>query len=357
MYIEEMASLIQKISEALLEPFATPERLAHALSNAVRSYTIDWQSKTALPYMLSSIIIAWLIYRLDRRSGRIGATTFASFLCPRQIYLHRSAIVDYKYVAFDLSIKLLLYTPLISGVSWVLYKSMRAVISTVAVEAPLSGPLTIGYIPGLIAFMLGDFGFFLSHYLMHKVPLLWHFHEVHHSAEVLTPVTVHRVHPVEDLVNALVGACIGAIGATVYSSSSSEEVGMMTFLGVNILLVFYFAFAFQLRHSHVWLSYGKWLSRILVSPAQHQIHHSVDPKHWDKNFGFTFAIWDWAFGSLYVPKSKETLRFGLSYANPQDFSTVSQLYFMPFVKAMRPRMVGQMPPASLNPNDNSQRIS
>lgn len=348
--------MIQKILETLLEPFMTWERLFHALSNAVRSYTIDWHSKTALPYMLSSVVIAWLIYRVDRRTGRTGTTKFGQFLCPPGIYLHRSAIVDYKYVAVDLSVKLLLYTPLISGMSWLLYKSLHAFLGIIVLDLSSLGSFSVAFLPGLIAFLLGDFGFFFSHYLMHKVPVLWHFHEVHHSAEVLTPVTVHRVHPVEDLVNALVGGGISAVAAAMYSALSSEEVHMTTIFGVNILLFVFFAAAFQLRHSHIWLSYGPWLSRVLVSPAQHQIHHSVDPKHWDKNFGFTFAFWDACFGSLYVPKSRETLRFGLSYADPQDFSTVPKLYLLPFVKAVKRRMAGRISPTGLGPDNSAQHI-
>jgi len=189
--------------------------------------------------------------------------------------------------------------------------------------------------PGLIGFLLADFGFFLSHYLMHKVPLLWVFHEVHHSAEVLTPVTVHRVHPVEELVNALVGSSILAAGAATYSTLLEKDLAFVTIFGVNALTFIFFALAFQLRHSHVWLSYGPLLSRIFISPAQHQIHHSQESKHWDKNFGFTFAFWDAWFGSLYVPRSREIIRFGLPYGDPRDFSSICKLYFLPFSKAMK----------------------
>lgn len=328
--------LMDKVLETLLEPFQTWEHVMFAVTNGIRSYTIDWQSKTALPYMASSLVIAWIIYRVDQRSGRLtNERSFLRFVCPREVYLHASAIIDYKFVAIDLSVKLLLYAPLISGVSWVLYKGMYALLQPLTLDVSATSPFTIAFIPGIVGVLLGDFGFFLSHYLMHKIPFLWPFHEVHHSAEVLTPVTVHRVHPVEDLVNVLVAGCISAAGAATYSSLSSQEVGLVTIFGVNVLFFVYFAFAFQLRHSHVWLAYGPVFSRILISPAQHQIHHSLDPKHWNKNFGFIFAVWDAMWGSLYVPRSREALQFGLSYADPQDFASVRKLYFLPFVKSIR----------------------
>src|SRR4030095_15072578 len=51
-----------------------------------------------------------------------------------------------------------------------------------------------------------------------------------------------------------------------------------------------------------------------------------------------FAFWDGLAGSLYVPKGRENLTFGLPDADPADFSTVRNLYRLPFVKARR--MVG-----------------
>jgi sterol desaturase/sphingolipid hydroxylase (fatty acid hydroxylase superfamily) len=111
------------------------------------------------------------------------------------------------------------------------------------------------------------------------------------------------------------------------------ELDLLSIFGVNIVLLLYFAFAFQLRHSHIWLSYGPILSWIFISPAQHQIHHSMERRHVDKNFGFTLAIWDAMFGCLYVPKERERFRFGVAGADPEDFSSVARIYFLPFRKA------------------------
>jgi sterol desaturase/sphingolipid hydroxylase (fatty acid hydroxylase superfamily) len=66
-----------------------------------------------------------------------------------------------------------------------------------------------------------------------------------------------------------------------------------------------------LQHSHVWLSYGPILEHLLISPAQHQIHHSRLDAHHGRNFGTTLALWDWLFGTLYVIRGREDLSFGL----------------------------------------------
>jgi sterol desaturase/sphingolipid hydroxylase (fatty acid hydroxylase superfamily) len=61
----------------------------------------------------------------------------------------------------------------------------------------------------------------------------------------------------------------------------------------------------------MWIAFRGVLGRIFVSPAYHQVHHSSNPKHFNKNFGSCLALWDWMFGTLYVPeKEREPLTFG-----------------------------------------------
>ena len=147
-------------------------------------------------------------------------------------------------------------------------------------------------------------------------------------------MTVYRVHPLEEFVNACVGSALGALGAAIYGGLSQSDVTVITIFGVNVVIFAFHMFAFQLRHSHIWLSYGPVMSRLFISPAQHQIHHSLDPKHWSRNYGLIFAVWDGVFGSLYVPRSREILRLGVP-TDPGDFSSVTKLYFLPFAKAAR----------------------
>lgn len=332
-------SFIDKVAGYVLAPFQSLETFLVAVSGAISAVS-DLQSKTAWLYLLTSAAIASALYLGDRRKG-LAPPRLREFLLPSSVYLHRSAIVDYKFVAVDLSIKLVVYTPLISGFAYLVYKATAAPLAglfggRLAVESTIGGTLAIP----VLAILAADFGFFLSHYLMHKVRLLWYFHEVHHSAEILTPVTVYRTHPVEDLVNGVVAAVISGTGSALYTSTTGNDVSLPAIFGINVIQFAFFSFAFQLRHSHIWLCYGPFLSRIFISPAQHQIHHSVEPRHWDKNFGFMLAIWDGMFGCLYVPKERETLQLGVPGADPRDFSSVAKLYFLPFAKAARHMRAG-----------------
>ena len=101
-------------------------------------------------------------------------------------------------------------------------------------------------------------------------------------------------------------------------------------MGMNVIAFVYYFMGYALRHSHFWISYGPVLSHVFISPAQHQIHHSADKKHWDKNFGGTFALWDWLFGTLYIPRKKEDLTFGIGRESEWEFPSVWSLYAKPF---------------------------
>jgi sterol desaturase/sphingolipid hydroxylase (fatty acid hydroxylase superfamily) len=179
--------------------------------------------------------------------------------------------------------------------------------------------------------LVDDFATYVVHALHHRWPLLWEFHKVHHSAEVLTPLTVYRKHPVYNLLSrvtniAIVGPFQGLIAALFAGPADP-----VTLFGANVVFSLFHLLGANLRHSHVWLSFGPRLSHVFISPAQHQIHHSKAPQHWDKNFGEVFALWDWMFGTLYVPgREREALEFGVAGDAGQEHATLWQAYFVPF---------------------------
>lgn len=72
----------------------------------------------------------------------------------------------------------------------------------------------------------------------------------------------------------------------------SRRTWIMILFSMNVFAALFYSCAYQLRHSHVRLSYESLLSYVFINPAQHQIHHSADQRHLNKNFGNTFAIWD-----------------------------------------------------------------
>jgi sterol desaturase/sphingolipid hydroxylase (fatty acid hydroxylase superfamily) len=179
-----------------------------------------------------------------------------------------------------------------------------------APDARIATPVAM-LLCALLPFMASDFALYWSHRLFHRYPLLWRAHRLHHAPEVLTPLTAFRFWPQEQIVHmggaALMnGFALGAVGI-----AYGAQVTPLTLLGVNAFtLVWNLAFS-HLRHSHIAMSFPRWLSFILVSPHMHQAHHSADAAQHDKNFATVFALWDWIFGTLYVPAKEERFRFGV----------------------------------------------
>lgn len=136
----------------------------------------------------------------------------------------------------------------------------------------------------LLAVLVGDFLSWLGHMIRHKVPLFWKFHAVHHSQSELNLFTDARVHPLDRMV------------------SSTLRFIPFLMLGNDLPVILAWA-VFEtiypkFYHANVRLNFGP-LRYILVTPQSHRVHHAHEAKYRDKNFGFTFSIWDRIFGTHY----------------------------------------------------------
>jgi sterol desaturase/sphingolipid hydroxylase (fatty acid hydroxylase superfamily) len=195
------------------------------------------------------------------------------------------------------------------------------------------GPISIMVFAVALS-MASDFGYFLFHWAAHKFPPLWAIHKLHHSAEVMTPLTAARVHPLERLVmgpsTALTTGLI--LGPMLYFYAG--ETDMPTIFGLDVFSVLFFVLGHNLHHSHVWVYYGPIVGRLIVSPAQHQVHHSSLPRHLDRNYAEHWAIWDTIFGTLYLPRGRETLTLGLAGYQTQPHTGVLTAWFMPVADVM-----------------------
>jgi len=182
--------------------------------------------------------------------------------------------------------------------------------------------------------LVTDFFGFLGHYASHKIDFLWKFHAVHHSAEVLTPFTSGRNHPIDALWAAITTLLPGALatGTVLYYSGSSLEPQAVAIISIWNAIEQARGVLF---HSHLPVSFGK-LNYLFNSPVMHQIHHSAELRHRDKNMGGIVSIWDWVFGSLYIPTKNENFQLGLSEAergekNPHR--NVGSFYLRPVIDA------------------------
>ena len=305
-------------------------------------YPLVPSSRIFVLYLVSAVALAALAWHMQRkRSARTEKTRtireFARWCAPKDIYTHRSAIVDYQFYAITMVlygfgvIPVLIGGPTVSA--WAGQWLSQGFGENVRIEGEPA--IAVEALYTAIALIAFDLGTFAGHWLQHRVPWLWEFHKVHHSAQVLTPITAYRMHPTDVVVS---GVCVAITTGTVQGCfvwATGTGVNETLVLGLNAGLFAFYLGGFNLRHSHVWLDYPRWMGWVLVSPAQHQIHHSSDPIHFDRNFGFILSWWDRATGTLYVPAQRENLELGLGQGEDKDYNSVGALYIIPFMKIAR----------------------
>lgn len=286
---------------------------------------------------ITAAIYLGFVYK--KRSGRVPSLKkIVSMVLPRRLVLHRSHLIDLALLAFSQSALVLLFAWMVIGIHfinmsvsglmvWLLGPATPSSLDTWMVMAIMTVALYLAY----------EFSYWLDHYLSHRIPFLWEFHRVHHEAEVLSPLTNARVHPIDQVVFTNITAIITGTVNGVLTYAFGQDVGIYTLYGLNAILFVFVLVIIQLQHTHVWLPFTGVLGRILMSPAHHQIHHSTNPDHYDRNMGSTLCIFDWLFGTLYIPsKEREKLTFGVEADHPDhDHHTLYHALIRPFVRAYR----------------------
>jgi sterol desaturase/sphingolipid hydroxylase (fatty acid hydroxylase superfamily) len=309
------------------------ERLLAAVKAPLDSL-IAPQSSFNLFFLVLTLAFCAGIYAVNARRP-LRLRTLRRFLLPRRVFLHASAKLDYKYYIVATALRAGMLGSMIVSSTVVATGIVGTLNAAFGTHAPIAAPLYLMLpLATVVQVVLFDLGYWIAHRVMHEVPLLWEFHKPHHAAEVLTPVTAARAHPVEDLLQTNTIAAALGFGYGVLFYVFGEKAQPLTLLETNVVFFVYFLTIFHLRHSHIWLPIRGRLAYIIQSPAHHQIHHSTAPKHLGKNLGFCLSMWDWAFGTLYVPEKREELEFGLG-AESAEFTSVKSLLFLPFAKAAR----------------------
>ncbi len=263
-------------------------------------------------YLLPFFVMAVILYVRENNNSKIPKS-FWSWLFPKEIYFHLSHITDIKLFILGrfVAVTKILNIVFVQVAFAVVGMGVVGLITGLEISAQEA---TIGrlILATLIITITSDFCVYWVHRVHHETPYIWPFHAVHHSAEVMTPVTVYRKHPLYDLLSDFTKSVLTGFMQGIILVLLIGKVELSLIAGINI---FYFAFNFlgsNFRHSHIWFSYGRVLEHIFISPAQHQIHHSLEPKHHNKNYGEILALWDWMFGTLYIPQGKENISYGIS---------------------------------------------
>lgn len=135
------------------------------------------------------------------------------------------------------------------------------------------------WLGALIAY---DFFYYWNHRIDHEVGLFWAAHVVHHQSEKFNLSTALR--------QSSTGALLGWI---FYLPMAVAGVPPVVFVGVGLIDLLY---QFWIHTELV----GKlgWFDRVFASPSNHRVHHGVNDRYLDKNYGGVLILWDRLFGTF-----------------------------------------------------------
>ena len=160
---------------------------------------INPQKRVFVGYLFSAVVIAllWLCC-----VEKFSIKTAVKKIFDRRIWFSQSSFSDFKIILINRVVMSAGATAVVSQltISTLLYKWLhdQTIIQPLAFHATSASMVAILFTA--FFFIFDDFSRFFVHRLMHRVPFLWAFHQVHHSAETMTPFTIFRTHPVEGLV-------------------------------------------------------------------------------------------------------------------------------------------------------------
>ena len=171
-----------------------------------------------------------------------------------------------------------------------------------------------------LGFILLDYTNYLWHILLHKMPLMWRFHLVHHTDLDLDITTAFRFH-------------FGEMIASVFFRGAAVIV-----TGASPLLVVIYEIAFeaatQFQHSNAKLPFHfeKLLNKLIVTPRMHGIHHSMIKRETDSNYSIIFSFWDRIHKTIKLNIPQDDIIIGvLPYPDEKEL-TPRNLLKMPFTK-------------------------
>ena len=297
-------------------------------TSQITNQFIDPKKRVFLFYILISILIAAAWFMINKKLS-LKKTLIKIF--DKKIFFSKSAKSDYKIFLINQLIMMIISPFLITQltIATALYFYFHTIDWLSAGMFVGIAKIYIILSFTIFQFTIDDFSKYIVHRFMHKWPVLWALHKVHHSATVLTPMTVFRTHPLEGILFSLRSAITQAIGISLFFYLFGNLVSLYTIVGVNVFVFVFNILGSNLRHSHIGIRYWKWLEYIFISPAQHQLHHSVAFEHHDKNFGAALAVWDWLFGSLHHSVEFETLHLGIKKDQKETTHNLRNLYFDP----------------------------
>ena len=279
-------------------------------------YFTDVGSRLFWLHWVTAAVCTYVVLKSYAAAERKGVVRH---LGDRNYWFNRSTAKDYGLMCLNAGLRTSLWLPLIGSQLVGTLAVARALRDNFGFLEPIIwDPVTLTVLYTFIYFLVDDFSRFALHLAMHRVPFLWRLHRTHHSATTLTPFTVFRVHPLESGIYFFRAFITFSLVTGVFVWLFGRHLSIIDVVGVNAIgFIANAAFA-NLRHSHVWVGFGR-LEHCFVSPAQHQLHHSLSTCR--GNYGSVLSLWDRLAGTLELSGKRRPLTFGLVSHHRSDPSS------------------------------------
>jgi sterol desaturase/sphingolipid hydroxylase (fatty acid hydroxylase superfamily) len=173
----------------------------------------------------------------------------------------------------------------------------------------------------ILSIILLDCAIYIQHVLFHALPLLWRLHRMHHADIDLDVTSGSRFHPIEIILSMLIKfSVILLLGPPALAVLLFEII-------LNVMAMFNHSnIALPLKIDHI-------LRLMIVTPDMHRVHHSVEEKETNSNFGFNLSLWDRLFGTYRAhPKAgHQAMLIGLPQFREPRYLTLPWLLILPFI--------------------------
>jgi sterol desaturase/sphingolipid hydroxylase (fatty acid hydroxylase superfamily) len=162
------------------------------------------------------------------------------------------------------------------------------------------GMISAPIIAGTVSFLVLDLYMYFWHRLMHRFPLAWRFHRIHHLDRSMNVSTAYRFHPIEII------------------SSSVPKLVLIWWLGISSDFVLIYELAFTvvvaLHHSNLRIPelIDRLLAYLILTPNYHRIHHSQIVSETNSNYGSVLIWWDRIFGTYHPRIDVDRIQLGVS---------------------------------------------
>ena len=247
---------------------------------------LDW-------FLLNLIAYSAVFIPLERLFARLPEQdVFRSDWRTDLVYFFLSALLVQVTTLLTMKPAMTLFTWAVSG-------NVQKLVS--------SQPLVIQFIEILV---LTDFVQYWVHRAFHRVPMLWRFHRIHHSADVMDWLAGSRLH----LVDVAVTRGLTYVPIYVLGFSETALIAYVAFVSIQATFI----------HANVRFNFGR-LRWVMATPQIHHWHQGAEPEAVDKNFAVHLPLLDRMFGTCHLPGDRWPASYGLAAGKAVPPGYVRQL--------------------------------